>query len=70
MENLCSDVLVLSGCYTIYRFRNYAQDGSVSPAILHSEIIKEYCGLYEKNLHQHNLLTIGEDRFLTVLFLL
>jgi hypothetical protein len=58
MENLCSDVLVLSGCFTVYRFRDYQKNGLVLPAILDPRIIKDYQGHFEKNLHQHNLLTM------------
>lgn len=64
LESVCSNVLVLSGCFTIYRLK-WADDNR--PAILHSAILEDYAGKYEKTLHEHNLLSIGEDRYLSTL---
>ncbi|RAH77844.1 hypothetical protein BO86DRAFT_275090, partial [Aspergillus japonicus CBS 114.51] len=63
VESVCSNVLVLSGCFTIYRLK--WPDNQ--PAILLPGILKDYAGSYEKTLHEHNLLSIGEDRYLSTL---
>ncbi|RAO69373.1 uncharacterized protein BHQ10_005385 [Talaromyces amestolkiae] len=64
LESVCSNVLVLSGCFTIYRLK-WAYNNE--PAILHPAILEDYAGNYEKTLHEHNLLSIGEDRYLSTL---
>jgi len=63
LESVCSNVLVLSGCFTIYRLKWRDQ----KPAILHPLLLEDYAGSYEKTLHEHNLLSIGEDRYLSTL---
>ena len=63
LESVVSNVLVLSGCFTIYRLK--WRDGQ--PAILHPLLLEDYAGNYEKTLHEHNLLSIGEDRYLSTL---
>lgn len=63
VESVCSSVFVLSGCFTIYRLKwpnNH-------PAILHPLLLEDYAGSYDKTLHEHNLLSIGEDRYLSTL---
>ncbi|EED23227.1 chitin synthase, putative [Talaromyces stipitatus ATCC 10500] len=64
LESVCSNVLVLSGCFTIYRLK-WPENNK--PAILYSAILEDYSGNYEKTLHEHNLLSIGEDRYLSTL---
>jgi cellulose synthase/poly-beta-1,6-N-acetylglucosamine synthase-like glycosyltransferase len=63
VESLCSNVLVLSGCFTIYRLKW----PNNRPAILHPLLLEDYAGSYEKTMHEHNLLSIGEDRYLSTL---
>ncbi|KAJ5378025.1 chitin synthase [Penicillium cataractarum] len=63
VESTCSNVLVLSGCFTIYRLKW----PNNRPAILHPLILEDYAGTYDKTLHEHNLLSIGEDRYLSTL---
>ena len=63
VESMCSNVLVLSGCFTIYRLKW----PNSRPAILHPLILEDYAGSHEKTLHEHNLLSIGEDRYLSTL---
>ncbi|KAF9777842.1 hypothetical protein IL306_004303 [Fusarium sp. DS 682] len=63
VESMCSNVLVLSGCFTIYRLKW----PNNKPAILHPLLLEDYAGSYDKTLHEHNLLTIGEDRYLSTL---
>lgn len=63
LESVCSNVLVLSGCFTIYRLKW----PNNQPAILFGTLLKDYAGSHEKTLHEHNLLSIGEDRYLSTL---
>lgn len=63
VESICCSVLVLSGCFTIYRLKW----PNNRPALLHPQLLEDYAGSYEKTLHEHNLLSIGEDRYLSTL---
>lgn len=63
VESICSSVFVLSGCFTIYRLKW----PNNRPAILHPLLLEDYAGTYDKTLHEHNLLSIGEDRYLSTL---
>ncbi|KAH7095387.1 chitin synthase-domain-containing protein [Paraphoma chrysanthemicola] len=63
VESVCSSVFVLSGCFTIYRLKW----PNNRPAILHPLLLEDYAGTYDKTLHEHNLLSIGEDRYLSTL---
>ncbi|KAF3037808.1 hypothetical protein E8E12_005944 [Didymella heteroderae] len=63
VESICSSVFVLSGCFTIYRLKW----PNNRPAILHPLLLEDYAGSYDKTLHEHNLLSIGEDRYLSTL---
>lgn len=63
VESICCSVLVLSGCFTIYRLKW----PNNRPALLHPLLLEDYAGSYEKTLHEHNLLSIGEDRYLSTL---
>ncbi|KAF4955347.1 hypothetical protein FSARC_11881 [Fusarium sarcochroum] len=63
VESTCTNVLVLSGCFTIYRLKW----PNNRPAILHPLLLEDYAGTYDKTLHEHNLLSIGEDRYLSTL---
>jgi cellulose synthase/poly-beta-1,6-N-acetylglucosamine synthase-like glycosyltransferase len=63
VETMCSNVLVLSGCFTIYRLKW----PNNRPAMLHPHLLEDYAGSYDKTLHEHNLLSIGEDRYLSTL---
>jgi cellulose synthase/poly-beta-1,6-N-acetylglucosamine synthase-like glycosyltransferase len=63
VESVCLSVFVLSGCFTIYRLKW----PNNRPAILHPLLLEDYAGSYDKTLHEHNLLSIGEDRYLSTL---
>lgn len=63
VESVCCSVFVLSGCFTIYRLKW----PNNRPALLHPLLLEDYAGSYEKTLHEHNLLSIGEDRYLSTL---
>ncbi|KAJ3359748.1 hypothetical protein GGF31_003761 [Allomyces arbusculus] len=62
-EGFYSNVLVLSGCFTIYRLK--FDDGTA--AIIDARVLEDYSGAYQKTMHEHNLMTIGEDRYLSTL---
>ncbi|KAF2651812.1 glycosyltransferase family 2 protein [Lophiostoma macrostomum CBS 122681] len=63
VETVLSSVFVLSGCFSIYRLKW----PNNRPALLHPLLLEDYGGSYEKTLHEHNLLSIGEDRYLSTL---
>ncbi|CAN8102158.1 unnamed protein product [Discula destructiva] len=63
-ESLFGSVTCLPGCFTMYRLRT-ADRGK--PLIISDEVIREYSDCYVDTLHKKNLLSLGEDRFLTTL---
>ncbi|KAI1330856.1 glycosyltransferase family 2 protein [Xylariaceae sp. FL0255] len=63
-ESLFGSVTCLPGCFTMYRLRT-ADKGK--PLIIADEIIREYSFGNVDTLHKKNLLSLGEDRFLTTL---
>lgn len=77
-ESLFGVVTCLPGCFTLYRLRtpvtSYVHGGDSSamkPLLLSPALLAEY-GTQENSdstLHRRNLLTLGEDRFLTTLLL-
>ncbi|KAK9670770.1 hypothetical protein K7432_017501 [Basidiobolus ranarum] len=65
-ESFYANVLVLSGCFTIYRLKRHSVDPvtgkeEVQPAVLDPRIMRDYMA-EPKLMREHNLLTIGEDR--------
>ncbi|KNE67039.1 hypothetical protein AMAG_12116 [Allomyces macrogynus ATCC 38327] len=62
-EGYYSNVLVLSGCFKIYRLKFV--DGTT--AIIDVRVLEDYSGAYQKTMHEHSLMTIGEDRYLSTL---
>ncbi|KAI9003908.1 chitin synthase-domain-containing protein [Hyaloraphidium curvatum] len=64
-EGYYSKVLVLSGCFALYRIKIRDEDGVETPGIINPHIIEKYLGNKHKSLHEHNLLSIGEDRYLS-----
>ncbi|KAL1305421.1 hypothetical protein AAFC00_002307 [Neodothiora populina] len=65
-ESLFGSVTCLPGCFTMYRLRT-ADKGK--PLIISDAIIEEYSFSNVDTLHKKNLLSLGEDRFLTTLML-
>ncbi|KZZ97875.1 chitin synthase [Ascosphaera apis ARSEF 7405] len=65
-ESLFGSVTCLPGCFCMYRLRT-ADKGK--PLIISDEIIKEYSDCEVDTLHKKNLLSLGEDRFLTTIML-
>ncbi|KAF8526085.1 chitin synthase-domain-containing protein [Gautieria morchelliformis] len=61
-ESLFCSVTCLPGCFSLYRIRT-ADKGR--PIIISSRIIDEYSEPNVDTLHKKNLLSLGEDRFLT-----
>ncbi|KAK1907735.1 hypothetical protein P3342_006064 [Pyrenophora teres f. teres] len=63
-ESLFGSVTCLPGCFTMYRLRT-ADKGK--PLIISDKIIKDYADCIVDTLHKKNLLSLGEDRYLTTL---
>jgi chitin synthase len=64
-ESLFGTVTCLPGCFSMYRIWN----SEMSPILVSPKIIQDY-GVNEVNtLHLKNLLSLGEDRYLTTLML-
>lgn len=62
-ESLFGSVTCLPGCFSMYRLR----DVKGKPLIIHKKVIDEYAIDNVDTLHKKNLLSLGEDRFLTTL---
>ncbi|KAF2010309.1 glycosyltransferase family 2 protein [Aaosphaeria arxii CBS 175.79] len=63
-ESLFGSVTCLPGCFCMYRIRT-ADKGK--PLIISDKVIKEYADCVVDTLHKKNLLSLGEDRYLTTL---
>ncbi|CAM1511146.1 Fc.00g086590.m01.CDS01 [Cosmosporella sp. VM-42] len=63
-ESLFGSVTCLPGCFTMYRLRT-ADKGK--PLIISDGVIKDYAVCDVDTLHKKNLLSLGEDRYLTTL---
>ncbi|KAH8809054.1 chitin synthase-domain-containing protein [Xylogone sp. PMI_703] len=63
-ESLFGSVTCLPGCFSMYRLRT-ADKGK--PLIISDALIKDYSDCYVDTLHKKNLLSLGEDRYLTTL---
>ena len=63
-ESLFRMVTCLPGCFSIYRIKN--ENG---PILVCDEILDQYRVTSIKTLHQKNLLSLGEDRYMTTLLL-
>ncbi|KAJ9269059.1 CAZyme family GT2 [Paecilomyces variotii] len=63
-ESLFGSVTCLPGCFCMYRLRT-ADKGR--PLIISDQIVKEYSDNDVDTLHKKNLLSLGEDRYLTTL---
>ncbi|KAK6385554.1 hypothetical protein LTS17_001122 [Exophiala oligosperma] len=65
-ESLFGSVTCLPGCFCMYRLRT-ADKGR--PLIISDKVIQEYSDCDVDTLHKKNLLSLGEDRFLTTLMM-
>ncbi|PLN83648.1 chitin synthase [Aspergillus taichungensis] len=63
-ESLFGSVTCLPGCFCMYRLRT-ADKGR--PLIISDKLVKEYADNDVDTLHKKNLLSLGEDRYLTTL---
>ncbi|KAF2197286.1 chitin synthase 6 [Delitschia confertaspora ATCC 74209] len=63
-ESLFGSVTCLPGCFCMYRLRT-ADKGK--PLIISDKVIRDYADGNVDTLHKKNLLSLGEDRYLTTL---
>jgi chitin synthase len=67
-ESLFGAVTCLPGCFSIYRIRSGPALSDV-PLLVSKHVLKDYAENNVDTLHKKNLLTLGEDRYLTTLLL-
>ncbi|KAG0331412.1 hypothetical protein BG004_001670 [Podila humilis] len=65
-ESLFGSVTCLPGCFCMYRVRTVVKS---LPLIISSKVIEEYSDNSVDTLHKKNLLSLGEDRYLTTLMM-
>ncbi|KAJ3044792.1 hypothetical protein HDV00_000669 [Rhizophlyctis rosea] len=65
-ESLFGSVTCLPGCFSMYRIRTPEKK---IPLLIHNDIIRDYEECNVDTLHKKNLLSLGEDRYLTTLML-
>ncbi|KAE9371501.1 glycosyltransferase family 2 protein [Stipitochalara longipes BDJ] len=63
-ESLFGSVTCLPGCFSMYRLRTTDKG---KPLIISDAVIHEYSDCNVDTLHKKNLLSLGEDRYLTTL---
>ncbi|KAJ9605554.1 hypothetical protein H2200_010211 [Cladophialophora chaetospira] len=63
-ESLFGSVTCLPGCFCMYRLRTSDKG---RPLIISDKVITEYADCEVDTLHKKNLLSLGEDRYLTTL---
>ncbi|KAJ2157920.1 hypothetical protein GGF46_004156 [Coemansia sp. RSA 552] len=64
-ESLFGSVTCLPGCFCMYRLRT--TDGK--PLLIAKPVLEAYSELHVDTLHKKNLLSLGEDRYLTTLMM-
>ncbi|OMJ30214.1 Chitin synthase 8 [Smittium culicis] len=65
-ESLFGSVTCLPGCFSMYRLR---ASESEYPLLINNEVLRDYSENNVNTLHKKNLLSLGEDRYLTTLML-
>eukprot|EP00835_Amoeboradix_gromovi_P000508 NODE_18_length_40692_cov_0.469183.p1 type:complete len:1757 gc:universal NODE_18_length_40692_cov_0.469183:18524-13254(-) len=65
-EGMFGTVTCLPGCFCMYRLRSPIKN---QPLLIHDSIIDSYSDTNLDTLHKKNLLSLGEDRYLTTLML-
>ncbi|ORY02427.1 hypothetical protein K493DRAFT_312084 [Basidiobolus meristosporus CBS 931.73] len=65
-ESLFGSVTCLPGCFSMYRFRTPVK---AQPLLIADCIVNDYSENKVDTLHKRNLLSLGEDRYLTTLML-
>ncbi|EKD21610.1 uncharacterized protein L3040_004834 [Drepanopeziza brunnea f. sp. 'multigermtubi'] len=63
-ESLFGSVTCLPGCFSMYRLRTSDKG---KPLIISDVMIRDYSDCVVDTLHKKNLLSLGEDRYLTTL---
>ncbi|PHH55524.1 Chitin synthase 6 [Ceratocystis fimbriata CBS 114723] len=63
-ESLFGSVTCLPGCFSMYRLRT---PDKRKPLIISNDVIRDYSICDVDTLHKKNLLSLGEDRYLTTL---
>ncbi|CAG8463565.1 8890_t:CDS:2 [Paraglomus occultum] len=65
-ESLFGSVTCLPGCFCMYRIRTPTKN---TPLIISNHVIEGYSENHVDTLHKKNLLSLGEDRYLTTLMM-
>ena len=65
-EGMFGTVTCLPGCFCMYRLRSPIKN---QPLLIHDGIVDAYSDTNLDTLHKKNLLSLGEDRYLTTLML-
>ncbi|KAJ2704064.1 hypothetical protein FB645_003597 [Coemansia sp. IMI 203386] len=64
-ESLFGSVTCLPGCFCMYRLRS----ADKKPLLIAKSVLEAYSELHVDTLHKKNLLSLGEDRYLTTLMM-
>ncbi|PVU87481.1 hypothetical protein BB561_006309 [Smittium simulii] len=64
-ESIFGSVTCLPGCFSMYRIKSV----NGKPIIASKELVKDYSENIVDTLHKKNLLSLGEDRYLTTLIM-
>lgn len=67
-ESCFGSVTCLPGCFCMYRIRSQSQK-TPKPLLVAPKILRDYSENTVDTLHKKNLLSLGEDRYLTTLML-
>ncbi|KAI8977542.1 chitin synthase-domain-containing protein [Mycotypha africana] len=65
-ESLFGSVTCLPGCFCMYRVRTPVKN---EPLIISPNVVHDYAENHVDTLHKKNLLSLGEDRYLTTLMM-
>lgn len=65
-ESLFGSVTCLPGCFSLYRIRTSDKG---RPLIISNRVIDDYSENIVDTLHKKNLLSLGEDRYLTTIMM-
>ncbi|KAI8976912.1 chitin synthase [Pilobolus umbonatus] len=65
-ESLFGSVTCLPGCFCMYRIRTPVKN---EPLIIAPKVVRDYSENHVDTLHKKNLLSLGEDRYLTTLMM-
>ncbi|KAI7898908.1 chitin synthase [Cokeromyces recurvatus] len=65
-ESLFGSVTCLPGCFCMYRVRTPIKN---EPLIISHKVVQDYAENHVDTLHKKNLLSLGEDRYLTTLMM-